>query len=84
MEAEEWKTRFSILHYLIGGVLVLQKNDKTISRRHPTGLDWTASPFSRDNVDDDDEEDEGDDDAGVGGPDDDYVIDDGDDDDDQG
>ena len=69
---------------LLRGVLVLQKNDKTTSKRHPTGLDWTASPISRDDSVDDDEEDKGDDDAGVGGPDDDYVNDDGDDDDDQG
>ena len=38
VKVEEWKTRFSILHYLLGEVLVLQKKDKTTSRPHPTGL----------------------------------------------
>ena len=44
---------------------MLRKNNKTPSRRHPSGLDWTASPISRDNGDDDEEEDKGDGDDGV-------------------
>ena len=82
VKAEEWKTRFSILHFQVGcwcygKTTKLQVDD--------IQLDWTASPISRDNGDDYEEEEyKGDDDAGVGGPDDDYVNDDGDDDDDQG
>ena len=43
VKVEEWKTRFSILHYLLGEVLVLQKKDKTTSRPHPEP-DWTGLP----------------------------------------
>ena len=84
VKAEEWKTRFSILHFQVGcwcygKTTKLQVDD--------IQLDWTGLlvPVSRDNGDDYEEEEyKGDDDAGVGGPDDDYVNDDGDDDDDQG
>ena len=43
VKVEEWKTRFSILHYLLGEVLVLQKKDKTTIRPHPEP-DWTGLP----------------------------------------